>query len=147
MKPHLLTTLLLPLLLGTGCETWVTGGTKIQPPTMAALEVGTPYAEAIAELGPPLMDVDGGRVIAYPWDTKGCDYPSNPLATLAGFAGACFYASVDVPMAEAHLRYHALALKFDGQQKLLAWRVLKSTSNRARLEALRDWAAQPPPVK
>ncbi|MEI8290813.1 MAG: hypothetical protein WCH99_15200 [Verrucomicrobiota bacterium] len=73
MKLHLLTTLLLPLLLGTGCETWVTGGTKIQPPTMATLEAGTPYAEVIAELGPPLMLVDGGRVIAYPWDTKGCD--------------------------------------------------------------------------
>lgn len=136
MKTCCCLALLLLALLATGCETCVTGGTRLPAATVKNLHAGLTYPEVIAELGPPLMQVDGDRVIAYPWDTKGWDYPTNPLLALASFAGALIYADVDVPTEEAHLRYHAWGLKFDGRNHLQDWKYFKTTTPADRLRAL-----------
>jgi hypothetical protein len=141
---HWLTALAITTLawVGTGCETCVTGGTRPPSASLKNLHLGLTYQEVIAELGPPLMKVDGERLIAYPWDTRGGEVPTNPLGVLASFACALIYADLDINTVEIHLRYHAWAFKFDGRQKLQDWKYFKTKTPEDRRRALLAWGKE-----
>ena len=136
---RLLTVILLAAIveLLTGCQTHLVGGTPIPAETMNTLVVGTPYSEIIAELGPPLIYVDGERTIAYPWDTNRGYFEVHPG----------WNPSTDLYSKEVHAVYHALCLRFDNQKKLEAWTQLRSPSREARIQQMNDFAAGKPLAK
>ena len=82
--------------------TTVDSGMRIHPHVAAALRPGEcSYREVVADLGPPLLELDGQRAIAYRWDTH------------TGYRQVLF--QEPTPM---RVRYQAFCLKFDDQQRL-----------------------------
>ena len=128
--------------LGAGCETFLTGGNPVHPTAARSLAVGLPYAEVVAELGPPVLYLDARRVIAYPWDTSRGDVS---LAT-TDFMGRVNPDRV-VSLGEVGVHCYALCLRFDSRQRLQTWTNLVTASQPSLQQAMRDWAKPPVPAR
>ena len=62
--------------VGNGCAV-VTGGHRITPTMVSFIRSGiTTRQELLENLGPPTLDLEDGRLIAYTWETTGQQYAS-----------------------------------------------------------------------
>jgi hypothetical protein len=114
-----------------GCQTHLTGGTVISSETMNTLAKGMTYQEVVAELGPPLLYLDGERVIAYPWTT---DRGSGSVLHF-GWQSP----DQDLGYYEIHPIWHAFCLKFDSQKNLEDWKYIQASSQEAYHKEIHTW--------
>ena len=135
------------LLTSTGCQ-GVRGGTPVQNEAMQSLEPGMPYQELVAELGPPLMLIDGERVVAYPWHTNlGYNTTVNSWrAFWRAFINPALNTEADYDVRELHPVHRALCLRFDEQKRLKQWKYLETPTPEALQQEMKAWASGDLPI-
>jgi outer membrane protein assembly factor BamE (lipoprotein component of BamABCDE complex) len=133
-------------ILSTGCRTNVTSGTPIQSEAMNSLDWGMPYQEVVAELGPPLLYLDGQRAVAYSWDTNRGYVMTRPFWRSMLNIIPAWRRDDDYDISDIHPFHHALCLEFDDQKRLKDWKCFEAPTPEALQREMAKWTASQLPI-